>query len=70
MAWWWEASDEEKFWCEITDRRDIGSDLKCPQTDDAGRDYWSYFLIQAVWPGDIVFHYSTRTRPFVGRFGR
>ena len=45
---------------------DVGADLKCPQTDETGTAYWSYGLIRAVWPGDLVFHYSTVTKEFVG----
>jgi hypothetical protein len=66
MAYWWEVRAEERFWCEITDRQDIGADLKCPQTDESDHPYWSYSLIHLVWPGDIVFHYSTVTKSFVG----
>ena len=57
---WWIDQAREIYWCEITDREDIGSDLKCPQIDDKGDPYWSYSLINQVLPGDIVFHYSTR----------
>jgi hypothetical protein len=66
MARWWDSNPEERYWCEITDRRDIGSDLKCPQTNEADRKYWSYSLINEVAPGDVVFHYWTRTKSFVG----
>lgn len=53
--------------CEITDRNDLGTDLKCPQTDEGGSRYWSYDLIRGVRPGEIVFHYSTpKRRAFVG----
>jgi len=63
---WWTDDPRELYWCEITDREDLGADLKCPQTNELGGSYWSYELIRAVWPGDIVFHYSTRARAFVG----
>lgn len=66
MTLWWEASQDERYWCEITDRPDIGADLKCPQADEQGKPYWSYSLIRSVWPGDVVFHYSTRAMAFVG----
>ncbi len=54
------------YWCEITDRSDVGADLKCPQANEAGKPYWSYGLILDVSPGDIVFHYSTTEKGFVG----
>ena len=28
---WWSADPRQRFWLEITDRRDIGVDLHCPQ---------------------------------------
>jgi hypothetical protein len=33
---WWTGLTEESYWCEITDRSDIGADLRCPQTDERG----------------------------------
>jgi hypothetical protein len=66
MADWWDGLPQERFWCEVTDRRDIGADLKCPQTDEEGHAYWSYSLIHSVVPGDVVFHYSTREKAIVG----
>jgi hypothetical protein len=66
MANWWDGFPNERYWCEVTDRGDIGSDLKAPQQNTSGQDYWSYSLIADVFPGDIVFHYSTRLKAFVG----
>jgi hypothetical protein len=66
MAEWWSDDPEERYWCEITDRPDVGADLKCPQTNEVGQDYWSYSLIRQVWPGDIVFHYWTPAKAVVG----
>ena len=66
MANWWDGLSTERYWCEVTDRTDVGSDLKAPQENEAGQNYWSYSLIKEVLPGDIVFHYSTRNRTFVG----
>src|SRR5690242_16555378 len=65
-AYWWDSSPRERFWVEITDRKDIGADLHCPQTNDEGKFEWSYSLINHIMPGDIVFHYSTRTKRFEG----
>jgi len=63
---WWDSVPEERFWMEITDRRDIGADLKCPQLDEGGGMQPSYVLIRSIWPGDVVFHYSTRVRAVIG----
>jgi hypothetical protein len=57
---WWEHQPGESFWLETTQREDLGSDLHAPQTNESGRDYWSYSLIREVQDGDIVFHYSKR----------
>jgi hypothetical protein len=66
MAYWWEGDPSERYWCEITDRDDVGADLKCPQRDESGNEYWSYSFINLVQPGDIIFHYSTNSRSYVG----
>lgn len=57
---WWEHDPGELFWLEVTQRGDLGSDLHAPQTNESGRDYWSYSLVREVDDGDIVFHYSKR----------
>jgi hypothetical protein len=41
---------------EITDRPDIGIDLRCPQRDIRGRPTPGYSLIWWVRRGDVVFH--------------
>jgi hypothetical protein len=64
--YWWDSHPEERFWMEITNREDIGADLKCPQFDETGKPQPSYDLIRAIWPGDIVFHYSTKSKAIVG----
>ncbi len=54
---WWEQDSAERYWMEITDRRDLGDDLIAPQVDDAGRLYWSYNLINEVRDGDVILHW-------------
>jgi hypothetical protein len=66
VAYWWADDPSERYWAEITDRDDLGADLKCPQADESGKSYWSYSLIHEVWPGDVVFHYSTKEKAFTG----
>src|SRR5688572_19388841 len=66
MSYWWDGLDQEKYWVEITDRKDIGRDLNCPQTDDNGNPEGSYSLIKEIKPGDVVFHYSTRKHRIEG----
>lgn len=45
-------------WLEITDRPDLGVNLKAPQANDDGKLVWSYSLIRQIQPGDLVFHYK------------
>jgi hypothetical protein len=54
---WWDADPSERFWMEITDRDDLGADLKAPKLDGSGREYWSYSLVEYVEEGDVVFHW-------------
>jgi hypothetical protein len=57
---WWEGYSDEVYWIEVTQRGDLGADLRAPQTNESGHPYWSYALIRDVRDGDIVFHYSKR----------
>jgi hypothetical protein len=54
---WWAAEPNERYWLEITDRLDLGTDLNAPQQNDQGRAYWGYSLINEIERGDVVFHY-------------
>lgn len=58
MNRWWDTEADEVYWLEVTDREDLGVDLKAPQVDDSGRPNWRYGLMTEVRPGDLVFHYS------------
>ena len=55
---WWSADPRQRFWLEITDRRDIGVDLHCPQRGSDGKRSSGFSLIWWVNTGNIVFHYS------------
>ena len=59
---WWDDHPSEKYWIEITDRPDIGTNLKAPQGNVSG-----WFLVKEVQSGDIVYHYDKKKRSFVGR---
>jgi hypothetical protein len=65
LAEWWRGDVGQRFWLEITNRDDVGRNLIAPQHDDAGRDYWSYGLVSAVRPGDVVLHWSKVGQPRV-----
>jgi hypothetical protein len=54
---WWRHDPSERYWLEITDRADLGTDLFAPQADYRGRPYWSYNLVTAVQADDVVLHW-------------
>jgi hypothetical protein len=54
---WWTTDPGQRFWMEITDRKDLGADLFAPTTDGSGRPYWGYELITYVQAGDVVLHW-------------
>lgn len=55
---WWSDRYNERFWLEVTGRLDLGANLKAPQGNEQGKNFWSYSLLHYVSPGDMVFHYS------------
>lgn len=64
---WWSGFETERYWLEVTDRIDIGSNLKAPQTKEDGEtSYWSYSLVNLVQPGDTVFHYDKTAQAVIG----
>lgn len=56
---WWVGDASQRFWMEITNRPDVGADLNAPQRDGAGKENWTYSLVTATRPGDVVFHWHT-----------
>ena len=64
--YWWSDLPAERYWCDITDRDKPGDDLLCPQTQEGGKPYWSYSLILQIRPGDLIFHYHTPEKAFIG----
>ena len=59
---WWEDDPSEIYWIEITDRPDIGVNLKAPQSRNSG-----HFLVKEVKSGDVVYHYDINSKSFIGR---
>jgi hypothetical protein len=55
---WWEKKPSEMFWLEVTGRLDLGVNLKAPQTNEHGDDFWGYSLLKHVHQGDVIFHYD------------
>ncbi len=64
---WWAGLPEERYWLEITDRSDLGIDLRAPLVGEDGKPTWSYSLARWVNPGDVVFHYHKEEQAIVGR---
>ncbi|MDL4817733.1 DUF3883 domain-containing protein [Actinomadura opuntiae] len=54
---WWDQDPAERFWMEITDRPDLGSNLQALQRNGTGGEFWSYSLVTAIKPGDVVLHW-------------
>lgn len=36
---WWEQYPEERYWLEVTGRKDLGANLKTPQTNEKGSEF-------------------------------
>ncbi|MEW2467652.1 DUF3883 domain-containing protein [Streptomyces sp. NPDC046994] len=62
---WWRHDPNERYWLEITNREDIGTNLHAPQVNDRGEEYWSYALVREVRPGDLVLHWDKNHGPGV-----
>lgn len=57
---WWTNEPVQRYWMEITNRLDLGGELKAPHFADDNRPKWGYELVRFVKPGDIVLHWYTR----------
>ena len=62
---WWTKKPAECFWLEVTGRTDIGVNLKAPQTNEQGLEFWSYSLLKIVHEGDSIFHYDRNQQAIV-----
>ena len=50
---WWLNNENERYWMESTNRKDLGKDLIAPISSNAGQKLVSY-----VEDGDIIIHYD------------
>lgn len=57
---WWAGKADERYWLELTDREDIGADLRAPLVGNNGQDNWRYSLFREANEADVVFHYDKR----------
>lgn len=67
MTRWWKGDARERYWLEATDRKDIGTDLRAPMTDNSGVSNWRYALFRDAQLGDVVFHYDSRAGAITSR---
>lgn len=63
---WWEMSPEETFWMEVTDRDDIGANLKAPRYQEGGSTPGHWQTVSEADEGDTVFHYSKSEEGIIG----
>lgn len=63
---WWVGNEDERYWMEVTNRPDLGTDLNAPLYDDSGKENWRYTLLRELRRGDTVFHYHSKDRLIVG----
>ncbi len=54
---WWHEQYNERYWLEVTGRDDLGANLKAPQSNEQGDEFWSYSLLKFVQSSDTIFHY-------------
>lgn len=66
---WWRDDPAECYWLEITDRNDLGANVQALQRDGSGRENWSYALVTALRPGDVVLHWHKTQRQVPGIVG-
>lgn len=57
MNTWWEGKASENLWVEITDRNDLGSNIKAPVSAQKGKKTSGYELPKYVKEGDVVLHW-------------
>jgi hypothetical protein len=60
---WWVDDPAQRYWMEITNRDDLGGELRAPQKSDDGHLEWGYELVRFAQPGDVVLHWYTRHEP-------
>jgi hypothetical protein len=62
---WWDGASGENIWIELTDREDLGADLRAPRYDRGGKENWRYTLLLDVQPGDHIYHYHKDNQAIV-----
>lgn len=62
---WWIERPDEPYWLEVTDRKDPGANLKAPQRNESGNEFWSYSILKEVQGGDRIFHYDRQSQAII-----
>jgi hypothetical protein len=64
--YWWRSDPSEIYWIEIRHVPGTGSELRCPVADTIGKPNPWYDLLDAVRPGDVIYHWHAQEHRFVG----
>ena len=64
---WWQDRPRERYWLEVTDRPDIGVNLKAPKANETGKEFWGYSFLHEVAEGDVIFHYDKKVQAITSR---
>ena len=64
--YWWDSDASENYWIEITDREDLGENLKAPMYNQSGEEFWSYSFLKLLKQNDIVLHYHKKYKKILG----
>ena len=62
MNTWWEGNASENLWVEITDRNDLGNNIKAPVSAQKGKKTSGYELPKYVREGDVILHWWKRAK--------
>lgn len=62
MNIWWEKIPSENLWVEITNRNDLGSNIKAPISAQKDKKTYGYELPKYVKEGDVVLHWWRRAK--------
>ena len=63
---WWQSSDSEPYWIEITARLDQGRELWHFRLREDGKENATTLLLEDMARGDRVLHYDKTTRTVIG----
>lgn len=66
-GYWWHGRPDERYWVEVRNHdRALGTELRAGVRDAKFKVNSWYELLAELAPGDVVFHWQSRTKSFVG----